>query len=114
MSFAVSVANSWAAVLSLTFPRLLALLQAEGAFELYAGLNMVAFTLVFLFVRETKMKSLDDLDDTFSTGMVAFVLENARYEILGAKRASDTRSDHRASEPRDEDTDVEPLLPNAR
>ena len=42
MSLAVATANFWAAVLSLTFPGLLAGLGSEGAFELYAALNVLA------------------------------------------------------------------------
>ena len=50
MSFAISTANCWAAVLALTFPRILAALGSQGAFELYAFLNVVALVLVLLFV----------------------------------------------------------------
>ena len=73
MSFAVATANFWAAVLSLSFPGLLEGLGSEGAFELYAFLNLVAVSLVFLFVRETKRKTLDDLDEVFAVDMGVFV-----------------------------------------
>ena len=87
MSFAVSVANSFAAVLSLTFPRLLAVLQAEGAFELYAVLNILAFVLVFLFVPETKMKNLDELEGVFSTRTRDFIRYNiTQFTPLSARR----------------------------
>lgn len=76
MSFAVSVANTWAAVLSLTFPLLLAALGPAGAFGLYAGLNMVAYLLVFLFVPETRLKSLDELDEVFSVRTRDFMRRN--------------------------------------
>ena len=66
MSFAIAVANLWATVLSFTFPRIAAALHPQGAFILYAALNVVAFALVFLFVPETRMKTLDELDDVFS------------------------------------------------
>lgn len=63
MALAVSTTNFWAAVLSLTFPRLETALGTQGAFILYAFLNLVAFVLVFLFVPETRQKGLDELDD---------------------------------------------------
>ncbi len=65
MSFAVATANCWAAVLSLTFPRILAALNSQGAFALYAGLNIVSVGLIFLFLLETQLKTLNELDDVF-------------------------------------------------
>jgi MFS family permease len=73
MSFAIATANIWATVLSLTFPIILAALQPQGAFWLYAVLNIVAFFLVFLFVPETRLKSLDELDDVFSISSRTFI-----------------------------------------
>jgi sugar porter (SP) family MFS transporter len=78
MSFAVSVANIWASVLSLTFPSILLALRPKGAFSLYAILNVLAFVLVFLFVPETKMKTLDELDEVFSIPCRQF----AKYQTL--------------------------------
>ncbi|KIX00751.1 uncharacterized protein Z518_09816 [Rhinocladiella mackenziei CBS 650.93] len=73
MSFAVATANFWAAVLSLTFPRILTALKSQGAFSLYAVLNVVAVFLVFLFVPETRLKTLDELDDVFSIPTRSFI-----------------------------------------
>ena len=73
MSFAVATANFWAAVLSLTFPGLLSGIGAEGSFELYAALNVLALLLVFLFVRETKLKTLDELDEVFAIDMTTYI-----------------------------------------
>ena len=70
MGLAVATANFWAAVLSLTFPGLLAGLGSAGAFELYAALNVLALCLVYLFVRETKRKTLEELDEVFAAGLV--------------------------------------------
>ncbi|KAK6846372.1 hypothetical protein PG987_001560 [Apiospora arundinis] len=77
MALAVATTNFWAAVLSLTFPRLETALGTQGAFILYAFLNLVAFVLVFLFVPETRQKRLDELDDVFSVRTRAF----ARYQV---------------------------------
>ncbi|KAK8013890.1 galactose-proton symport [Apiospora arundinis] len=77
MALAVATTNFWAAVLSLTFPRLETALGTQGAFILYAFLNLVAFVLVFLFVPETRQKTLDELDDVFSVRTRAFT----RYQV---------------------------------
>ncbi|RMZ82071.1 hypothetical protein DV737_g2221, partial [Chaetothyriales sp. CBS 132003] len=49
MSWAVATNNFWASVLSLTFPRMLSALTAQGAFGFYAGLNFIAFWMIFLY-----------------------------------------------------------------
>ncbi|KAH6876533.1 hypothetical protein B0T10DRAFT_540877 [Thelonectria olida] len=66
MSWAVATNNFWASVLSLTFPRMLIAMSATGAFGFYAGLNLVALVLIFLFVPETKQKTLEELDYVFA------------------------------------------------
>ncbi|KAJ2902393.1 sugar transporter [Zalerion maritima] len=66
MSWAVATNNFWAAVLSLTFPRMLRAMTPTGAFCFYAGLNVVALILIFLFVPETKQKTLEELDYVFA------------------------------------------------
>lgn len=66
MSLAVATASSWATVLSLTFPSLLTGLKAQGTFALYAALNVVALVLIFCFVPETKLRTLEELDQVFS------------------------------------------------
>lgn len=78
MSLAVATANFWAAVLSLTFPRLEIALRPQGVFLLYACLNVVAFLLVFLFVPETRQRSLEDLDDVFSVR----TRHSIRYQVV--------------------------------
>lgn len=77
MSLAVATASSWATVLSLTFPRLLTGLRAEGTFALYSALNVLAFTLIFLFVPETKLRTLEELDQVFSFRTRDFV----KYQV---------------------------------
>ncbi|KAK1988157.1 hypothetical protein LZ30DRAFT_777020 [Colletotrichum cereale] len=65
MSWAVATNNFWGSVLSLTLPRMLIAMTATGVFCFYAGLNLVACALIFLFVPETKKKSLEELDYVF-------------------------------------------------
>ncbi|KAF9653442.1 hypothetical protein BDM02DRAFT_3182955 [Thelephora ganbajun] len=66
MAFAVATNLFWAAVLSLTFPRLLAAFTPTGAFGFYAALNVTAFVLIFLWVPETKQRTLEELDYIFA------------------------------------------------
>jgi sugar porter (SP) family MFS transporter len=66
MSWAVATNLFYAAVLSITFPRLLASFGAVGAFGFYAGLNALAFCMIFLFVPETKQRTLEELDYVFA------------------------------------------------
>ena len=61
MSWAVSTNNFWATVVSLTFPRQLAAFGAPGAFGFYAAMNALAFIMIFLWLPETKQKSLEGM-----------------------------------------------------
>ncbi|KAK5109792.1 hypothetical protein LTR62_006525 [Meristemomyces frigidus] len=82
MSFAVSTISFWATVLSLTFPALLNGLGERGSFGLYAGLNVVAWVLCFVFVREVKGKALEELDEVFEEPVGRFLRSSWR-EISG-------------------------------
>ncbi|PWN47406.1 sugar transporter [Violaceomyces palustris] len=66
MAWAVATCFFWASVLSITFPRMLKALTPTGAFAFYAGLNVIAFILILLFVPETKQLTLEELDQVFS------------------------------------------------
>ncbi|KAE8145681.1 hypothetical protein BDV25DRAFT_170413 [Aspergillus avenaceus] len=80
MAWAVATNNFWAAVLSLTFPYILRSFHPQGAFGFYAGLNIVALVLIFLFVPETKQRSLEELDRVFSVS----TRTHARYQLTEA------------------------------
>ncbi|KAI5481021.1 sugar transporter [Pseudohyphozyma bogoriensis] len=73
MAWAVTVCLFFAAVLSITWPRMSAVMGHTGAFMFYAGLNVTAFILILLFVPETKQRTLEELDQIFSipTGQFA-------------------------------------------
>ncbi|KAJ5541541.1 hypothetical protein N7494_006617 [Penicillium frequentans] len=66
MSWAVATCLGWAAVLSITFPRMLVAMTATGAFGFYAGLNITALVMIFLWVPETKQRTLEELDYIFA------------------------------------------------
>ena len=78
MAWAVFINNFFAGVLSLTFPRMQApdVMGPTGAFGFYAGLNLVAWLMIFCFVRETKQLTLEELDQVFSVPTAQFI----RYE----------------------------------
>ena len=80
MSWAVATCLFWAAVLSISFPRILQVFHPVGAFAFYAGLNVTALVLIFLFVPETKQRTLEELDYVFAVPTRV----HARYQITKA------------------------------
>ncbi|KAL5387436.1 hypothetical protein DPSP01_003659 [Paraphaeosphaeria sporulosa] len=66
MSWAVATNNFWASVLSLTLPTMLRVMKAQGVFGFYAGLNIVAVIMIFLWLPETKQRTLEELDYIFA------------------------------------------------
>ncbi|KAK9341954.1 hypothetical protein V1522DRAFT_433013 [Lipomyces starkeyi] len=77
MSWAVSTNLFWASVLGITFPRMLAAFGIQGSFGFYAALNVIAFCLIFLFVPETKQRTLEELDFVFAVP----VGKHAKYQL---------------------------------
>ncbi|KUJ17644.1 uncharacterized protein LY89DRAFT_733479 [Mollisia scopiformis] len=61
----IFVNNALSSILGLTFPSLLAGITPTGAFGFYAGLNMLAFVIIFFFLPETKQRTLEELDYIF-------------------------------------------------
>ncbi|KAG5287437.1 sugar transporter [Histoplasma capsulatum G186AR] len=66
MAWAVATCLFWAAVLSITFPRQFRALTPTGALGFYAGLNIIALIMIFLWVPETKQRTLEELDYIFA------------------------------------------------
>ncbi|OJJ07262.1 hypothetical protein ASPVEDRAFT_141637 [Aspergillus versicolor CBS 583.65] len=73
MAWAVCINNTFAGVLSLTFPRMTTVMTPTGAFGFYAGLNLIAWGMIFCFVRETKQLTLEELDQVFSVPTKEFL-----------------------------------------
>jgi hypothetical protein len=73
MAWAVCINNTFAGVLSLTFPRMVSVMTQTGAFGFYAGLNLIAWGMIFCFVRETKQLTLEELDQVFSVPTKTFL-----------------------------------------
>lgn len=59
MCWSIAWINFWASILGLTFPRILIAFTTPGAFGFFAGLNIFMFVLIFLFVPETKQRSIE-------------------------------------------------------
>ena len=77
MAWAVATNNFWAAVLSLSWPYMESAFHPQGAFGFYAGLNAIAFVFIFLFLPETKQRSLEELDYVFGVSTRA----HAKYQV---------------------------------
>jgi predicted MFS family arabinose efflux permease len=77
MSYAVATNNFWASVLSLSLPRMLSAMTPTGVFAFYAGLNLISMALIFLWLPETKQKTLEELDQVFSVSYRAM----AKYHL---------------------------------
>ena len=80
MAWAVATCFFWSSVLSVTFPTLLEKFSVVGAFGFYAGLNVVALVMIFLFVPETKQRTLEELDFVFAVPTRTHV----RYQLTKA------------------------------
>lgn len=52
-AFTICVNNAVGSALTLSFPSLLAKITPTGAFAFYAGLNILALTMIFFLVPET-------------------------------------------------------------
>jgi hypothetical protein len=52
---------------------MLSAMTPTGAFGFYAGLNLVALGLIFLFVPETKQRTLEELDYIFAIPTRQFI-----------------------------------------
>ncbi|RFU27151.1 hypothetical protein B7463_g9175, partial [Scytalidium lignicola] len=69
MAWAVATNNFWASVITFAFPRMLQTMTTPGTFGFYAGLNLLALIMVFLWMPETKQRTLEQLDEIFSGSM---------------------------------------------
>ncbi|MCJ1470762.1 hypothetical protein MMC07_009409 [Pseudocyphellaria aurata] len=66
MSFSVATNLFWAGVLTVVFPHLLDVLGPTGVLGLFAGFNIVALVMIFLWVPETAQRTLEELDYIFA------------------------------------------------
>ncbi|POR32309.1 Polyol transporter 5 [Tolypocladium paradoxum] len=80
MAWAVSTCLFWASVLSITFPLMLARLGVLGSFGLYSVFNVLALIMIFLWLPETKQRTLEELDYIFGVPTRVFM----RYQVTKA------------------------------
>jgi len=73
MAWAVCINNTFAGILSLTFPAMVDAMTQVGAFAFYAGLNLIAWFMIFCFVRETKQLTLEEIDQVFQVPTKKFI-----------------------------------------
>lgn len=73
MSFAVAVNLFFAGMLTLLFPRMDHAIGPVRSLCTFAGLNVVAWILVFLFTPETKEYTLEELDSIFGVPTRRFI-----------------------------------------
>src|SRR5437879_2539329 len=69
MSWAVATNNFWATAISLTFPRMILAFTIQGSFGFYAGMNFLALVMIFLWLPETKQRTLEEMDYIFAVPM---------------------------------------------
>lgn len=81
MSWAVATNNFWATVVSLTFPRQLNAFGTPGAFGFYAAMNFIAFCMIFLWLPETKQRSLEGNANFFPSPQLDPPLTQASAEL---------------------------------
>ncbi|MCJ1383903.1 hypothetical protein MMC17_007017 [Xylographa soralifera] len=65
MGFAVAVNLFWAGILTVVFPRMIDAFTPTGAVAFFAALNVIAFVMIFLWVPETKQRTLEELNYIF-------------------------------------------------
>ncbi|KAH7321064.1 hypothetical protein B0I35DRAFT_477585 [Stachybotrys elegans] len=80
MAFSVATCLFWAAVVSITYPLMLARLGVFGSFLMYAGFNVLALVMIFLWLPETKQRTLEELDYIFAVPTRVFM----RYQVTKA------------------------------
>jgi MFS family permease len=66
MGWAVATCLFWACVLTMFLPLMLDSMGTTGVFCFYAGTNIVALIMIFLWVPETKQRTLEELDYIFA------------------------------------------------
>jgi sugar porter (SP) family MFS transporter len=80
MAWAVATCLFWAAVLSITFPLMLAKFGVLGSFLFYSGFNVLALIMIFLWLPETKQRTLEELDYIFAVPTRVFM----KYQVTKA------------------------------
>ncbi|KAF8549821.1 hypothetical protein OG21DRAFT_1514773 [Imleria badia] len=86
MSFATATTWFWNFVLSITWPSLVLAFKPQGAFGWYAAWCCILWFLILLFVRETKGKTLEELDQVFAVPLTTHAAYGLRQIPYGFKK----------------------------
>ena len=86
MSFATATTWFWNFVLSITWPSLVIAFKSQGAFGWYAAWCCIIWFLILLFVRETKGKTLEELDQVFAVPLSTHAAYGLRQIPYGIKK----------------------------
>ncbi|KAG1873181.1 hypothetical protein F4604DRAFT_1681228 [Suillus subluteus] len=86
MSFATATLWFWNFVLSITWPSLILAFKPQGAFGWYAAWSCIIWVLILLFVRETKGKTLEELDQVFAVPLGTHAAYGLRQVPYGFKK----------------------------
>ncbi|KAJ7443655.1 hypothetical protein B0H11DRAFT_2344041 [Mycena galericulata] len=86
MSFATATTWFFNFVLSITFPSLLSAFKPQGTFGFYAAWCCILWVLILLFVRETKGRTLEELDQVFSLPMCQHAAYGLRQVPYGFRK----------------------------
>ncbi|KAG1869386.1 hypothetical protein DFJ58DRAFT_765797 [Suillus subalutaceus] len=86
MSFATATTWFWNFILSITWPSLVLAFKPQGAFGWYAAWCCILWVLILLFVRETKGKTLEELDQIFAVPLGAHAAYGLRQIPYGIKK----------------------------
>ncbi|CAG7559720.1 unnamed protein product [Fusarium equiseti] len=76
-SIAISINLFFAGLLTILLPRINVVFKMAGTLGFFAGLNIVAFVLIFFSVEETKQLTLEELDQVFDNPKSQF----ATYQV---------------------------------
>ena len=69
MAWGVATNNFWASVITITFPRIVQVMKLQGTCGFYAGLNLLVLVMAFLWMPETKQRTLEQMDYVFAVPM---------------------------------------------
>ncbi|KAG1744559.1 uncharacterized protein EDB91DRAFT_1123024 [Suillus paluster] len=86
MSFATATTWFWNFVLSITWPSLVLAFKPQGAFGWYAAWCCILWVLILLFVRETKGRTLEELDQIFAVPLSTHAAYGLRQIPYGFKK----------------------------
>ncbi|KAG2115563.1 hypothetical protein BD769DRAFT_1487455 [Suillus cothurnatus] len=86
MSFATATTWFWNFILSITWPSLVLAFKPQGAFGWYAAWCCILWVLILLFVRETKGRTLEELDQIFAVPLSTHAAYGLRQIPYGFKK----------------------------